>query len=209
MVQGRLAYGLHTGPFCVTAHLRVYAPLQKLHPNFFIKALTDDLLPHVAKPQNADYPAAYVQVIQFRKDYDRLGNPHGLFRHPGKSKLLIPPEAPDPDPSLGLAFCRDGVVVAGAPIGTDDYISTFTATKVISCNEKVDRITTLAYEFPQMTLRILKTSAAHLLDYLSKLTSPMLFVPIAQIFDQKLADAVMKTLTTEHANIQMQHRTAC
>ncbi len=71
--------------FCVTAHLRVYAPLQKLHPNFFIKALTDDLLPHVAKPQNADYPAVYVQVIQFRKDYDRLGNPHGLFRHPPES----------------------------------------------------------------------------------------------------------------------------
>ena len=96
-----------------------------------IQALTDDVCPAFKGPgeqgTQQEWEELYDRVASFLHDYDTLANRVGIKRNSEKSKLLIPPHAPDPinkprgDGNIVLKPNRSGIVSAGIPVGTDAF----------------------------------------------------------------------------------------
>jgi hypothetical protein len=153
----------------VTSHVFLVQPLNKAFPHIPLTALTDDLIPGFPAP-GANTPfvtwdQAYEHVVAFRATHDALANPHGLFRHPGKSSLLVPESAPDPPRDCPLTIVRDGVIVAGAAIGTDAFITKHMAKKVDLAIDKVRAVDRLGEHEPQMGWKVVGSMSYSLLGY--------------------------------------------
>ena len=110
----------------MTVHHFIYQRLAALYPKLKLRALTDDLTSFSAPadPEDADqWHALYEEEARFLEDYDRLGGPIGIVRHPGKGRLLLPPCAPDPKPDCKLLqytqVVRDVACVGGGHIGSE------------------------------------------------------------------------------------------
>ena len=80
--------------------------------------------------------------------YDSLANPIGIFRHPDKGKLLLPPSAPDPSvghPILTLTKVSRGAArVAGGYAGPDIEAEKLVLAKVDTATHKVHAVVRMA-----------------------------------------------------------------
>ena len=138
---------LGTEAFCIGAH-PLMVELQQRYPEFHLRILTDDIVP-LCPPPSSDTPeawqACYRRYAAFLSDLESLAAKiTGLKLNKAKSGLLLPLGAPDPDDDVKLLFppsflfTRDGMRVAGSPIGTDAYMSDFVKHKVYEACGKVN-----------------------------------------------------------------------
>jgi hypothetical protein len=176
----------------------VYKELDRLYPNFLFRALTDDL-PVFATPKDDDWQKFYVTYAAYLEDFDRLAAPLGVTLHQEKMKLLLPVHAPDPDDLSifpdHLLITRDGLVIAGAAVGTPEFVKKIAAEKAEEVIEVASRITPLAALDPQATWRLLGSCANNKLSYFARVTPPSLLLKAAETADQGMDDARMTILT--------------
>ena len=162
-----------------------------------VKALTDDF-PMGVPPPSTDDPqlvrAFYVRIANLYEGASTL-----LAKHTGgsfnlsKCVLLLHPDIPPPPADLHFPFTitRDGLVLGGAPIGTDDFVQAHFQTALADFTSKCTRLTDL---HSQVALRLLKDSLIPAYQHPFRLTPPALVQHHATQFDQAVETAVHKIL---------------
>jgi hypothetical protein len=192
--------------FNITMEDRVFSHLRKKFPHVNSRALTDDHLPVFAPPNPATTTPTWPDVYQLVKDYwttfDTLAQPLGIFRN-DKSKLLLPPAAPDPDPALRLKPVRDGCIVSGIPIGTAEFTANHAMGKVEDTLAKATTLVTLAADHAQMAVRLLGLSCNKALHYYTSVTPPQHITAAIAHFDLGIARVRNACLTTADRSAPM------
>src|SRR5690606_35637062 len=106
-----------------------------------------------------------------------------------KGGLLLPPGAPDPSPETracfppGFVFRRDGFRIAGAPIGTNNFMSEFVANRVTEAIDKVKAIQAVSKQSARAAHRLLTTCASKLLNFIATTVPPLISIPHLTAFD--------------------------
>ena len=138
--------------FDLAEHHFVFRHLQAKYPDCIMHALTDDLVPAFQPPEDEKDEEAWEQIYdrlaEFWNDYGLLANPIGLYRNRTKSKLLLPRGAPLPRAvprarGIMLNGVHDGIIVAGLPVGTDEFIREHSANKVQALDGKITKVESL------------------------------------------------------------------
>ena len=165
-----------------------------------LRALTDDLVRMWRTPPDDDpsaWTALYARVASFKVDYDGLANPIGIFRHPGKSALVLPPRAPQPaHPTLTVTT---GTTLAGRPFGSPEYVEAGLAKRLLSATARIDDVLTLADAEPAVAAKVLILCANKLLDYHVAILPLDLSDTISVPFDDAIANAAVRLLTPSNA----------
>ena len=145
----------------------------------------------------------YKQVACYIHQFDLVANPHGIFRNPTKDKLLIhghlkPPPPPPKDETFGIDLASiitfEGIIMAGSPIGTDEFMLNYVLTKVEAANEKTSKVAALCPDQVQLALAMISTGTSHSLDFLIRLTPTAPIVDALREFDSFTATTVMNII---------------
>ena len=195
-----------TEAFC----LGVTPVLHRLHekyPEFALRILVDDLIPMVPPPEgNApqSWQNLYRRYASFLTELKELaGALTGLSLNPEKGALLLPPTAPDPTPEVkalfdpNFTFERDGLRIAGAPVGTPAFIKNFLALKVAEATAKVQAVKVLGLKDIRVAHRLLVACASKLMLFLAAVVPPCFSVPFLHVFDCEVRAAFFELLGTE------------
>ena len=176
------------------AMLDTYNILAAKYPSYIIHALTDDLpaaFPLPADSNPASWKLCYDGIADFLEDYDKLANPLGIFRHPGKGKILMPLYAPCPEPDSRISkltkIRADHVIIAGACIGIGADVLAHANKKVIDVQKRVNAIARLAPVNEQAAFKLLGEVANHAFDYLLQITPTAIILPAIRAFDDLIA----------------------
>ena len=103
----------------------------------------------------------------------------GITLNDAKSAILLPPGAPDPPAHLAEELAdlitRDGIVIAGTPVGAPEFVARHAAAKV---DDTVHHIANCLGEMaklnPQVAMRIFTGSVSHRFSYYARVTPPAL-----------------------------------
>jgi hypothetical protein len=191
-----------TEAFCMGLH-QVLLPLQQRYPEYELRAITDDVIPIVPPPllpTHAEWQATFVRYAGFLRDFKALAAEMGLTLNGEKGGLLLPADAPDPDPEVkalfeqGFDFRRDGFRIAGAPIGTNAFIQHFVNLRILEATAKVKAVEALGKDSARAAHRLLTTCASKLLNFLAATVPPNLCVAALAKFDDVLQDAFWRVL---------------
>jgi hypothetical protein len=188
--------------FNLTVH-PLYEKLAQKYPNFTLRALTDDL-PVFAYPGIGEWPQFYTDYAKYLHDFDRLAKPLGIKLHPDKMCLLLPEAAPAPSAmALGmfpstLTITRKGIIIAGAPIGTDEHVCEHADKKVQTALSACCRLDALAIIDTQAAWRLLR-SVSQSLGYYTRVTPPELTAQALGKLADGIFEAILRHLTpTQH-----------
>ena len=146
---------------------RVYETLRMEFQDFFLTAATDDLISFF-KPDDDDYDswqAQYATLARFlTRNEELLLEWCSLRQNLSKSALILPTNAPPPslevrelfpqgfkflhvsnvvDNSVKFPLRTDGLVICGAPVGSDFYIDAFVRWKLKDAIDKLHAISLL------------------------------------------------------------------
>lgn len=181
-----------TEAFCFA----VDGPVRRVHhkyPEFVFKVLTDDIITLCPPPESDTEDAwreVFVRYASMLKDLAAELATIGLAFNRSKSELLLPRGA------RGLAhLCpelnpqSEGIVVAGAPIGTDVFISDFVKTKLAEWKGKLPAILGVARKSPRAAHRLLTVSATRLPTYFASTIPPEYTYDALREFDHAITDA--------------------
>jgi hypothetical protein len=195
---------LGTEAFCVGVH-PLMVELQRRYPDFHLRILTDDIVPLCPPPLSDTYEAwqaCYRRYAEFLSDLKSLAAKlTGLTLNAAKSGLLLPAGAPDPSDEVKLlfppsfTFTRDGMRIAGSPVGTDAYMSDFVKRKVYEACDKVNTIKGLAKRSPRAAHRLLSACASKLLSFVGSTTPPHITLPLLSHFDDHLQSAFLDVVS--------------
>jgi hypothetical protein len=193
------------------AHHFIYDPLSRAFPTLHTLeceyeitplAIIDDLSAILDCPDASDsvdvWSQWYVKLAYYITKFDAVANPVNIFRNASKDKLLLPdgaPEPPNPSHTYGIDLSKiitfDGIRVAGAPIGTDDFMASFVDKKVDAATAKTQAIASLCPDEPQVALALIVNGANKGLDYLVRNTPTVPILPALIRFDDHLMDTTL------------------
>ena len=192
--------------FDIALHHFVYKHLMAEYPAFVIRALTDDL-PAFFKADTEDgWHAAYERMADFLTRYSELANPIGIYSHPDKGKLILPPDAPQPHAGSRLlsltSLAPDGLAITGGFFGLPTAVTQHGLDKVVSLQPRIDGIVSLALaKNTQAAMKLLGECAAHAFDYFARITPPSLAAPALEAWDGVIEKARHDILQLEdHAD---------
>ena len=169
-----------------------------------LRALTDDFPMAIPPPLSSspqDVRDFYSRILNLFKGASDL-----LHRHTGgsfnilKCSLLLHtdhPPIPSDMPDFPFETVRDGIILAGAPVGTDAFIHRHFDKELSDFASKSAK---LAQLHPQLATRILKDSLIPAYQYLFQLTPPALVQEHARQFDQTVEELMITSV------LQPQHR---
>jgi hypothetical protein len=119
----RMGCVMGTFLYCLTVYDKIYAVLEREFPNIDAKAATDDLTGYGTASSPEEWHERYNMLVKYIKRFIQLGEPIGIKLHPGKGRLLIPPNAPNPPADSELhtltTVTREAVRDTGGHIGPD------------------------------------------------------------------------------------------
>jgi hypothetical protein len=200
---------LGTEAFCIGVH-PLMVELQRRYPDFHLRILTDDIVPLCPPPLSDTFDAwqaCYRRYAGFLSDLKTLAAKlTGLTLNTTKSGLLLPVGAPDPSDEVKLlfpasfTFTRNGMRVAGSPIGTDAYMSEFVKRNVYEACDKVNTIKGLAKRSPRAAHRLLSACANKLLSFLGATAPPHITLPHLSHFDNHLQSAFLDVISPDTLN---------
>ena len=163
---------------------------QKEFSDFTLRALTDDLLGSAPPPQSdLEWQAFYRRYSLYLRFLEVEGKPMGYKLHPDKLFLLLPPNAPDIDPSTrqelppNLEVTRTGRKMAGTFIGTDQYIEGELCKVALEVTEKLRKLEAMGRLQPQIALRLVTNAIIPSFNYLCRVTPPSLMSNAAETID--------------------------
>jgi hypothetical protein len=197
--------GLHMGcilgsiGFDIVSDHAVLSPLTKEFPEFPVIAITDDNQNSIAKQDSDEgWQASYARFTLYLDRFDVLGESVGIKKAVGKTKLLLPPEAPLPSPPIpGVIVTYDGIVIAGSPVGTDEFIRATVADKIsdkIMQLESLEAFGDVGVGENQAGFSILTMCHATSLIYLARTTPTSFLLEAAPAFDDAFAAARLRLL---------------
>jgi len=196
------AAGTHA--FCLAIH-PVVSKLQELYPEFALRLLTDDLIPLVPPPvsgSEADWQRTYARYAEFLADLKHLSFAlAGLSLNLDKAGMLLPVGAPLPSQEVRdkfpplFDFQQDGFRIAGSPIGTDAFMSSFVADHVKQAQNKLSTIKVLGLKSPRAAHRLLSSCASKLLCFLSATVPPHIMLPALRAFDDYVESTFFEILS--------------
>ena len=198
---------LGSAGFDIALHHFVYKHLITEFPANVIRAITDDMPNFFTAHDDASWHEEYLVQYRLLKRYDELGNPIGMFRHPDKGKLFLPPEAPTPHPNCPLlkltTIVADGVKICGAFYGTDTAVIQHGIDKVKSLQHRISAIVSLSTiaKNSHAAMRLLGQVGNNCLSYYQRVTPPTLAMPAALAFDTMIQQARIDILQeSDHAD---------
>ena len=195
--------------FDLAEHRFIFKHLQAKYPDCILHALTDDAIPAFKPPEDEKdeeaWEALYHRMAEFWNDYGQLANPMGLFRNLSKSKLLLPRGAPMPRsvPRAGgiiLNGVYDGIIVAGLPVGTDEFIREHSASKVQTLNDKITKVESLREHDAHIAVRLLIEVVNSALNYSARGTPTPLLLEAAETMRCKVEGSQECCLEVAHGN---------
>ena len=166
---------------------QVYEQLANLHPTFTLRCLTDDA-PAFAIPASDKWAEFFDEYALFLQRFEDLGAPRGVRFNRSKSYLLLPPTDPDPSPGAlpdWVQVVRDGLVISGAGIGTDEFVAQHFAGAVEDYRLSLHKLDPLSRARPTCGMILLGKCFIKKLSYLARVTPTAL---IADLIDE--ADAL-------------------
>jgi hypothetical protein len=189
--------------FCLTLH-KVVFKLQHAYPEYEFRVVIDDIIPIVPPPTISSYSswqACYTRYASFLRDLKTFSlELAGLSLNADKAGLLLPPGAPMPSTEVralfdpDFQFRTDGFRVAGAPIGTNAYMSLFVHCKVVEANAKVAAIKKLGATDARAAHRLLIACATKLLNFLAATVPPSISLPLLLDFDNNVQNVFLGLL---------------
>ena len=177
----------------------VYDALCSLHPSFTLRCLTDDA-PVFAMPDDDKWPDFFAEYAAFLQEFQDLGRPRGIRFNKAKSFLLLPPSAPDPAPGVlpdWVQVVRDGLVIAGAAIGTDDFVIQHFTQAVEDYGLSLAKLDDLSHVKPVCGMVLLGRCFTKVLSYLVRVTPTVLVSGLIERADALTAAARYAALTPE------------
>jgi hypothetical protein len=183
--------------FCMAADWFIYRKLKQEFSKVTQLAATDDLVKFWDPPESDDpdeWERFYDHVAEYVSRYMELAKPIGIVLVPEKQRILIPEWAPLPQNpkranGITLNVVKDGLVIAGAPVGTQAFIDQHADAKLRNINKRLDAIRNLSLLDPQTAVKILEHAGTNALDYYCSVVPPSLIDPLIRDFD----DAISKT----------------
>jgi hypothetical protein len=199
----------------ITAEEMYLKEIMSLYPEIQHTMIIDDVVCISKCPDSnlsEDWEIYYDEQAEHVKVYDELATPHGSRRVPEKSRFLIPPDAPLPlhnirSNGVCLNVTRDGVVIAGSPIGTPAFMLQHAEQKIDQVRVNVKRLVKMGKVSPQHAMRMLGDSINHSLDYYVRVTPPAMVEQMAQRFDtliMQAAFAILEPPDTETTHCPLQ-----
>jgi hypothetical protein len=181
--------------------------LMKGFPEITHILLTDDNIRISDCPASDDldgWETWYTKRAEYLAEFDRVATPGGFERVPEKSFILIPPDAPEPISALRangifLNVTRKGIVIAGTPIGTSEFMKKHAQLKLDQTAVKVARLRKFGKVNPQQAMRILSDCLNHTLDYYVRVTPPDEVKGMIASFDLMIITAAFDILEPPEA----------
>ena len=99
----------------------------------------------------------------------------------------------------------DGLVLAGAPIGTDAFVNEELANHLSTWKRKIDVVTQLGATEPQMAFHLLGICTANLPSYLLRVIPTNVLAPYLASFDELLTTARLTILTPADHSVPPTH----
>ena len=202
---------------------KIYNILQLEFPKFFLLAATDDLT-QFFKP-DFDTPEAwqdqFVLLSKFLHRYTDLAwEMCSLRQNLSKSAIVLPSNAPHPSSEvldlfpagfkfhhvnnlsqIGVAFPNrtDGMVICGAPVGSDFYIDEFVRWKTNAATQKIQAISTFGKSdiiptSKHAAFKLLASSGTKLLSYVGAAVPPQYTVRHFKKFDNVVRNVFLGLL---------------
>jgi hypothetical protein len=160
--------------FCLTVQ-PAYCEVDAAFPGVVFRAATDDLKSFAREP--ADIIATFPAIAS------ALHRHAGITLNVNKSKVLLPPGVPDIDSDRipdGVQVLREGTIVVGAAIGSDDFVRAHAMAVVTANAEKLKALPLLD---AQAALLLLSACLVPALGYLLQVTPPRLVIEAARAWD--------------------------
>jgi hypothetical protein len=192
--------------FCITMN-DVYVQCRRKFQDIEQFALTDDFPGFVPPPRGRDgqpptaqdWHSTYLQIRDRNIYYDSLANPLGIYRSATKGTLLLPHSAPLPAQELltgpfALRSTYEGVIIAGAAVGCPSFVLKHAHEKVDHAAARIEAITQIADEDPQMAIMLLGSSANAALGYFVRVTPMVLAAQAIERFDNLMIQARFRSL---------------
>ena len=204
----------------------VFSILQVEFPDFFLSAATDDLT-QFFKPDDDthdEWQAQYVRLAQFLLRYESLAwELCSLRQNLSKSALILPMNAPYPSAEVcalfppgfkfhhvsnvvedGVSFPdrTDGMVICGAPVGSDFYIQEFVRWKTSAAITKILAIRRLSSSeiIPapkHVAFKLLASSGIKLMSYVATVVAPQFTVHHLKVFDSVVRNVFLNLLNPD------------
>jgi hypothetical protein len=204
----------------------VFSILRGEFPDFFLCAATDDLT-QFFKPDvdtHEEWQAQYKRLAEFLRRYELLAwEMCSLRQNLSKSALILPLNAPHPSlevrelfpPSFkfhhvsnvvaeGVSFPErtDGMVICGAPVGSDFYIHEFVRWKTSAAIKKLMAIRQLGCSdvIPtpkHVAFKLLASSGTKLMSYVATVVAPQFTVRHLKVFDNVVRNVFFNLLYPE------------
>ena len=192
-----------TEAFCFTIH-PLLVSLKAKYPTFEFRVLTDDIVPLCPPPADPSpdaWQTLYRLYAAFLMDLQAAASQLGLKLNAGKCAILLPSGSPLPDESSralfppGFSFSHDGIIVAGAPIGTDIFIANVVETKFYEAKAKLAAIEHMGKKCPRSAHRLLSSCVTKLMCHVSSTVPPHLVASLLNIFDLEIRSTFFKILS--------------
>ena len=222
--------GSVSGTFIFTAGVSsVFDTLKGEFPDFFLSAATDDLTQFFKPDVDSDdgWQAMYSRLAKLLLRYEELALGCSLRQNLSKSALVLPVNAPYPSVEVlqlfppefkfhhvmntvekGVRFPlrTDGMVICGAPVGSDFYIDAFVRWKTSAAISKLHAISLLSISdfIPtpkHVAFKLLVSSGIKLLSYVATVVAPQFTMPHFKKFDNDVKSVFFKLLYPERVVI--------
>jgi hypothetical protein len=179
-VWGSIALGL-------AIDCNVYRPLDTEFPDMQALAICDDNIGFLV-PEGGDWQKAFKAYGIWVRKYEELAATIGLSLNYSKGFLLLPPGAPLPrfeaNLPASLTVTRAGVMVGGAPIGTEDYMDKAAGAVFGALQHRLRALELLKeHGEDQMAWILLGTCILTAITHFLRTTPAEITVPHAQRFD--------------------------
>ena len=208
----------------------VFNILRREYPDFFLCAATDDLIqffkPEIDTPE--EWQAQYKCLAEFLRRYEQLSlDLCSLTQNLSKSAIILPLNAPLPSNDVRELFPpsfkfhhvsnvvpedvlfpnrTDGMVICGAPVGSDFYIQKFVRWKTKSAITKIQAIRHLGNSdlIPtpkHVAFKLLASSGIKLMSYVATVVPPQFTMSYLKKFDNVVRNAFFSLLYPETVDI--------
>ena len=201
--------------YCLGAEVGLYEHLRHKYTEDTFLFVTDDVNVIVDCPMTDDQEE-WEKWYDERADYifffsETARDNLNLQRAQKKSTILVPHYAPLPleltrQNGITLAVTKEGLEMAGTPIGTDEFIFSWLTEKIRKISSKISTLELVAHSEPQIFLSMLTNSLNVSLDYLLRTVSTRRWGSLLDTFDKRVQNSVLFMLNCQESSVERKNR---
>jgi hypothetical protein len=195
----------------MAAERRIYGPIREAHPESGAAAITDDHI-NVWDPPSVnsqhEWEIWYDKVALYLADFAALAAKVGIKLADDKGMILIPHDGFLPlssirSNSVKLNVTKDGIIIAGTPIGTREYTKSVLQAKVKNVQRRGVAVCRLKDEFPQYCVPMLTRGVNVGLDYLVSMVAPHRWDELLSQFDDFMFHRLLEVAQVDSPSLDL------